>query len=170
MKQIINNRYLKIFKLSSLKEMLFFLKDQKVENSLYIEDTYGDNYYCYVCHHSLTKEKLFILSFSSCKNEDNLNFLFWNNHIILDTGNFIYILDENLRIKSSLEISIYLIGLYLIDNNTLLILEEASFKIINYKGKIIQSESFDIIENFDIKDNLLYIQTSKENKIIKINL
>ncbi|MCP3660259.1 MAG: hypothetical protein GY830_08120 [Bacteroidetes bacterium] len=168
MKQIINNNYLKSFKFLSWNEASTFLKNQKTLKSLSIEDTFGDNYYCYVCYHSLTGEKEFVLSFSSDESEDNLIFLYWNNLLVLHTGKNIFLIDEFLHIIVSLEITTPLIGLYLINKENLLILEETFMRVINYKGEIIKSELFDLIENFSIKDNLLSIQTSEENKIIEL--
>lgn len=168
MKQIIQNKYLKGFRFSSSGEALIFLNNQKANNSLSLENTFGDNYYCYVCYHSLTKEKLFTLSFSSDENEDNLSFLPWNNCFVMDTGKSIYLIDEFLCIKTSLDITTPLVGLYIINNEKLLILEEAYMRVIDYNGQIVKSELFDLIENFSIKDNVLSIQTSEENKVIEL--
>jgi hypothetical protein len=168
MKQIIENRYLKEFKFSSSEETTTFFNNQKAKRNLSIEDTFGENYYCYVCYHSLTKEKQFVLSFSSDENEDNLNFLFWGSLFVLDTGKNIYLIDESLNIKTSLEITTPLIGLYLINKEKLLVLEEAYMRVINYNGDIVKAELFDLIEDFSIKDNLLSIQTSEENKVIEL--
>ncbi|MGJ1437887.1 hypothetical protein [Sphingobacterium siyangense] len=168
MKQVIKNIYLKGFRFSSAEEASIFFKNQKAERSLSFEDTFGDNYYCYVCYHSLTREKQFVLSFSSDESEDNLNFLFWDNMFIIDTGKNIYLIDEKLNIKTSFETTTPLIGLYLISNEKLLVLEEAYMRIINYNGDIVKAELFDLIEDFSIKDNLLSIQTSEENKVIEL--
>jgi hypothetical protein len=168
MKQIIENKYLKSFNFSSSEEASNFFNNQKAKRCLAIKDTFGENYYCYVCYHSLTQEKEFILSFSSDENEDSLNLLFWNNTLVFDTGKRIYLLDEYLNIKTSLEISICLIGLYLITNDRLLILEEASFKVTDYIGKIIMSESLNLIEDYNIEDNVLSIQTSEENIVFEL--
>mgnify|MGYP003429414724 CR=1 FL=1 len=168
MKQVIKNTYIKGFRFSSEEEALTFLKNQKAERSLSLEDTFGDSYYCYVCYHSLTRERQFVLSFSSDESEDNLNFLFWDNMLVLDTGKNIYLIDENLNIKTSLEITTPLVGLYLISNEKLLVLEEAYMRIINYNGDIEKAELFDLIEDFSINDNLLSIQTSEENKVIEL--
>jgi len=170
MKQIIGNRYLKGFKFSSLQELSAFLGNIETKNCLSIEDASGDNYYCYVCYNSLTKEKQFVLSFSSDEGEDNLNFLFWEEQrmFILDTGKSIYLIDNNVSIKTSLEITTPLIGLYLINKDTLLLLEEAFMRVIDYNGKILKSELFDLIEDFNIQDNILSIQTSEERKIFKL--
>lgn len=168
MKQIIENRYLKGFRFASLEEASTFFNNQKSERNLFIQDTIGDSYYCYVCYHSLTIEKQFVLSFSSDESEDNLNFLFWDNMLVLDTGKSIYLIDESLNIKTSFEITTPLIGLYLISIERLLILEEAFLRIINHNGDIIKTELFDLIEDFNIKDNFLTIQTNEENKVIKL--
>jgi hypothetical protein len=169
MKQIIENRYIKTFKFTSSKEASTFVRNQGVEKYLSIDDTFEDNYYCYVCYHSLTKEKQFVLSFTSNESDDNLNFLFWNTLLVLDTGKNIYLIDESLKIKTSLEITTPLIGIYLISKERLLVLEEAYIRIVNYNGDIVKAELFDLIENFSIKDNLLSIQTNEENKVIALN-
>jgi hypothetical protein len=168
MKQIIENRYLKEFKFSSSKEALIFFNNQKAKRSLSIDDTFGENYYCYVCYHSLTKDKQFVLSFSSDESEDNLNFLLWHSLLVLDTGKCVYLIDENLKIKSSFEVTTPLIGFFVINDEKLLLLEEAYMRIVDNKGQTIKSELFDQIEDFSIKGNLLSIQTGEENKLIKL--
>jgi hypothetical protein len=169
MKQIIDNRYIKWYKFSSSIEAISFIKHQNIQRSLSLEDTFGDNHYCYVCFHSLTRKKQFIVSFSSDESEERLNFLFWNSLFVLDTGKKIYLIDGNLSIKALFEINLCLIGLYIINNNRLLILEEASYKIINLIGEVLKSESFDLIENFSIEDNLLLLQTSEDSRGIELN-
>mgnify|MGYP003592249719 CR=1 FL=1 len=170
MKQIIGNRYLKSYKFSSLQETSVFIDNQKTSNILSIDDTFGDNYLCYVCYHSLTNEKEFVFSFCSNEKEENLSFLFWNEYklFVLDTGKNIYLINDTLNIVASFDISICLIGLYLTNKNNLLILEEASFKLINPKGQILMNESLDLIENFSIENGKLSIQTSEENKTFEL--
>lgn len=168
MKQVVQNKCLKAFRFSSSEAASTFLKNQKANNSLSIDHTFGDNYYCYVCYHSLTKEKLFVLSFGSDENEDRLNFLFWNSSFVVDTGKSVYLIDETLNIKISLEITTPLVGLYIISNEKLLLLEEAYMRVIDYNGQILRSELFDPIEDFRIKDNVLSIQKSEENKVIEL--
>src|SRR6218665_1059217 len=146
MKQIIENRYLKGFKFSSSEEASTFCNNQKAKRSISIEDTFGENYYCYVCYHSLTKEKQFVLSFRSDESEDNLNFLFWDNLFVMDTGK----------------------NVYLINKEKLLLLEEVYMRVVDYKGQIVKSELFDLIEDFSIKGNLLSVQTSEERRVIEL--
>ncbi|GAA4789638.1 hypothetical protein GCM10023231_17060 [Olivibacter ginsenosidimutans] len=168
MKQVVQNKYLKGFSFSSSEEALTFYNNQKADHSLSIEDTFGDNYYCYVCYHSLTNDKLFVLSFSSDEREDNLNFLYWNNLVVLDTGKSIYLIDEAVKIKVSLEVTTPLVGLYVINDEKLLVLEEAFIRVINYKGEVVKSEQTDLIEDFSIKGKLLHIRTDGGNKIIEL--
>lgn len=168
MKQIIKNSYIKAFKFTSSQEASTFVSNQGAKKRLSLDETFGDNYYCYVGYHSLTKEKQFVLSFSSDENEDSLNFLFWDSLFVLDTGKNIYLIDESLNIKTSLEITTPLMGLYLISKEKLLLLEEAYMRVINYNGDIVKAELFDLIEDFSIKDNLLSIQTSEESKVIEL--
>jgi hypothetical protein len=79
-----------------------------------------------------------------------LIFLFWNNTLVLGTGKNIYLIDENLNVKTSLDVTTPLIGLYLVNNEKLLLLEESYVRVVNYNGEIIKSELFDLIENFNI--------------------
>ena len=163
MKQIIRNRYLMVFTFLSFQEMKVFLNHQGTKNVLSLDETFGDNYLCYVCYHSLTGEKQFVLSFSSNENEGNLNFLFWDEHkmYVLDTGQRIYLIDDRLNTVASFEITTSLVGLYLLNADTLLLLEEAYFRTVDFKGEILKSESLDLILDFKIKNNQLFIQTSK---------
>lgn len=168
MKQVFNNSYIKAFKFTSSQEASTFASNQGAKKVLSIDDTFGDNHYCYVTYHSLTKQKQFVLSFSSDENEDNLIFLYWDSLLVLDTGKNIYLIDESINIKASLEITTPLIGLYLVKKERLLVLEEAYMRMIDRNGDIVKAELFDLIEDFSIKDNLLSIQTSEENKVIEL--
>jgi len=62
-----------------------------------------------------------------------------------------------------------LVGLYVINDERLLVLEEAFVRVINNKGEVVRAELTDLIEDFSVKDNLLFIQTNEENKIIELN-
>jgi hypothetical protein len=170
MKLVVGNRYLKAFRFSSSHDALMFMGNQHAEKSLSIEDTVGDNYFCYVSYHSLTSKKEFVLSFSSDDPEDKLNFIFWDEHkkLVLDTGRLIYLIDENLVINASFDITSPLIGLYFVGKDKLLLMEEAFLRLIDYTGKILMSELFDLVEDFSIKNGLLSIQTSTENKVFQI--
>lgn len=169
MNQIICNKYIKAYKFASSQEASTFAGNQITKNYLSIDDVAGDSYYCYVGYHSLTREKQFVLSFSSDENEDNLNLLYWDDLLVLDTAKNIYLIDKSLKIKASIQITTTLVGLYLISKEKLLVLEEAYMRVINCKGEIIKTELFDLIEDFSIKDNLLSIQTNEENKVIELN-
>ena len=169
MRQVIRNKYLKGFSFLSLREALTFLDNQGVNKNLSLEETFGENYYCYICYHSLTQEKLFSLSFSSDESEDNLNIMYWNDLIVLDIGKKNYLIDDFLEIRSSIEITTPLVGLYAINDERLLVLEEAFVRVINNKGEVVRAELTDLIEDFSVKDNLLFIQTNEENKIIELN-
>lgn len=168
MKHIIQNRYFKGTSFLSSEEALIFLNSQETNRKISLDETFGDNYYCYVCCHALTQEKLFALSFSSDEREDNLIFLYWNNLIVLYTGKNIYLIDEVVNIKVSLEITTSLVGLYVINDERLLVLEEASIRIINSKGEVVKNKLTAFIENFTIKDNVLRILTEEDNDVIEL--
>lgn len=170
MKQIVRDKYLKIFKFSSSQEATTFLRSQDTKNVLSIDDTLGDTHFCYVCFHSLTHKKQFILYFSSDEDDNSLNFLFWEKHkmLVLDTGNGIYLINDSLNITASFEITTPLIGLYLIDDDRLLILEEAFLRLINSEGKILKSELFDLIVELKIENGQLFMQTNEGNKVFDL--
>ncbi|HAM98559.1 MAG TPA: hypothetical protein DCQ26_08085 [Marinilabiliales bacterium] len=170
MKQIIGNRYIKTFKFASSQEASVFLSNQGTKNILSFDETFGDNYFCYVCCHSLTSEKQFVLSFSSDESEDKLFLLFWDEQkiLVLDTGKCIYMIDDRLTIIASFDITTPLIGLFLISKNSLLLLEEASLKLVNSQGEILKNEIFDLIEGFNIENGQLFIETSEERKIFEL--
>lgn len=166
MKQIIKNQYLKEFRFTSSEEAKIFYNRQKSQKKVIIENTFGENYYCYVCYHSLTREELFVILFSS--DEQDLSLLFWGSLIVLETSTNIYLIDENLSVKLSFDITTPLIGLYLINRDRLLILEEAYMRIVDAQGNILKSELFDLIKDFSIKDNLLIIQTQEQSMVLEL--
>lgn len=170
MKQIFKNRYIKSFVFSSPREADTFIKSQETTNVLSFGDTFGDYQYCYICYNSLTSKKEFVLTFESDENEENLNFLFWDEaHLfVLDTGRNLYLVEDKLNVRVSFEITTPIVGLYLTSGDNLLVLEEASFRLINKEGKIVSSELFDLIEDFSVEGNLLSIHTSDETKIFKL--
>jgi len=170
MKQINGNQYIKSFGFKTSQECSTFVSNQGIKNILSLDETYGDNSICYVCYNSLTHEKLFIITFSTDEDENNLSLLHWNEShlLVLDTGKEIYLIDNNLNLKSSLEVTTPLAGLYLTKGNNLLILEEASMRLISSKGEVLKSELFDLIENFSIVGSLLSIKTSEGSKVFDL--
>jgi len=170
MKQIFNNKYVKSFKFISSHEFLYFSNKQIVPRKMFIEESYGDYYYCYIIYNSLNGEKLFAISFNSDEKEDDLNMLFWNEAglIVIDTGRKLYFIDNQFDIKFNLEITTPLIGLCLTEEKDLLILEEASFKLLNSEGKVLKNEIFDLIIDFNIENNCLHVVTSEEDKTFKL--
>ena len=110
------------------------------------------------------------MTFNSEENEHNLSFLFWDEQgvVVLDTGREVYLVDDNLNLVISFDISICLIVFYLINEDRLLVLEEASFKLVTSKGQLLMEESLDLIEDFSFKDNILFIQTSQESRTLQL--
>jgi hypothetical protein len=166
MRHIIENRFLKAFTFSSMSELSTFVNSQKAERILSIENALCERYYCYICYHSLTLEKQFVISFGSSESEENLNFMFWGNLLLLDTGEDVYLIDETLKVRATFDITTPLVGLYLINDENILLLQEAYLRVINKEGEMIKRELFDLMEDFNIKGNILSIQTSEEAKVI----
>jgi len=166
MKLIVENKYIKTFSFRTYQESSTFVDKQEAKFKLSLNETYGDNFICYVCYDSLTQQKLFAISFESDEDLDNLNLLTWieNRLLVLDSGKRIYVIDDSLNIVSSLEITTPLVGLHVINRDSLLVLEEASMRIINPEGVVLKSELFDLMENFTIANDILFVNTSDGNK------
>lgn len=167
MKQIIKNRYIKSWSFTSPQELSYFIGDQKFKNKLSLEDTFGTFFNCYIGFDSLTQEKLFVITFQSYSKDDGLNFMYWDEEklFVMNSDEKIYFIDHQLNIKFSFEITTPLIGLFLISDNKLLILEEAFFRLVNSYGKILKDALFDSILAFSLVDNKLIIKTQEVDNI-----
>ncbi len=170
MKYIFKNKYLLINKFGSSKEALDYFNNTDVRKKISLEESYGEYYYCLICYNSLTKEKIFAIKFSADENEIDLSVLFCDELLfVMSTGKNIYLIDEELKITTCIEITTPLMGLYLTKGNNLIILEETSCKLIDMKGGIIKEKMFDLIENYRIEDTKLYIHTSDKCEVFEVS-
>lgn len=169
MKFIFNNMYIESKMFESFRAFSHFIETQNVKK-LKLEESQGDKYYCYLGCDSLSQKKLFAVYFESNQKESDLNILVWNKKtlFVLDTGMYLYFIDEALNIKSVFEIFTPLIGLHITKGGNLLVLEEASVRLINDAGEILKSQLFDYIENFHIKDDQLSFQVNGEEKFFDL--
>ncbi|MBN9386393.1 MAG: hypothetical protein J0H74_36890 [Chitinophagaceae bacterium] len=170
MRQIFKNKFIKAYVFNSYEESLTFKNNQSPDKFLVLDNSFGDKYFYYVCFDSLTREKLFYISFCSDMSEDELIFFSWHESklIVVDTGKEIYLIDNELRIVTSFDITSPLIGLHLTNENKLLILEEASLRLIDFEGTILMSCLFDLVEEFNIKENVLSIKTAEERRSFEL--
>lgn len=166
MKQIFLNTYLKTYTFDGYDDLKNFLKKNDNKKTLTLKETFGDFYYCFTLCDSLTGDKDFIISFSSDEKIENISILFWARFdlIVLNTGNLIYLIDKKIGIIDKYNVATPLIGFYEIDDK-LLILEEASLKIINQNGENLKSKQFDLITDFSIREKILYIKTNNDEQI-----
>ena len=166
MRQIVNNRFLKSFTFNSHEELSKFTDNQEVNKSLWIDDYIGNQYICYVCCDSLTSEKIFHLSFSSDRHESELNFLFWDQSklLVVESNSQVNLIDEDLTILSSLEITSPIIGFHVTNMNNLLVLAETSMRLVDFEGRVLMWEVFDLVEEFSLDENTLRIKTVEESK------
>lgn len=171
MKQIFENQYIKSFRFTSQRELSFFISNQNAVRVLSLDEYFGDYYYCYLGYHSLTGDKIFAITFSSDEVEDNLNLLFWTQSdlLVVDTGKNLYLINSDMSLRAVFEIITPLIGLYLTSKRELLILEEATLKLISIEGEVLKNELFDLIEDFSIENDNLSIQTSEEIKVFELS-
>ncbi len=170
MKQIIKNRYLKSVSFNSYNELNEYVKSLKVKNELALKDSFGDYYYCYSFIDSLTSENEFCITFSTDEREENLSILLWDamDLFILNSGVKIYFITHDLTIINSFDITSPLVGLQVLNGDKILILEEATLRVISSNGKIEQEELFDLMLDFHLEGSKLSITTEgyKKNYIL----
>jgi hypothetical protein len=171
MKIICNNIWTTCFATKSYRE----LSEQiiKHENNKIIvlnEDKKGIYYYCICGNDSLTQKNIFSLVFASDYEENNIFFLTWDKLFIISTGTELYFIStEHIKVNTSLSLFSPLIGLYITQENNLLVLEELSCKILSRTGKVVSEDYFnDVIEDFKLQDNMLFIKIDNELHTIKL--
>lgn len=167
---MIANRFIRSYSFTSPAELSYFLKKQGSIRELWLDDSIGNYYICYLFCDSLTQKPMFSITFSTDKSEAELNLLFWSGSklIVLETDNKIYLINEELYIIASIDLMSPVVGLYITPGNSLLLLEETILRLIDFEGKTVMMESFDLIEDFDIDGNVLNIQTAE--KKLRFNL
>lgn len=169
MKQIIENSCIKTISFRTYQEANTYVRNNEAVNILALDETYGSYRYCCVGYHSLTMEKQYIISFSSDYSEEELSLLHWGSLLVLNNGKTVYLIDDGLRVKAALGLTTPLIGLFLISNEKLLVLEEAYLRVIDSKGDVVKAELFDLIEEFSIDNSVLSIKTGEGIRLINLN-
>ena len=173
MKQIYENKYMQSIAFGSLKELDYYLKQQpSTLEKIFINDGIYDKYYALVFCHSLIETKEFIILFGSDEDEDLQSILYWDKAslIVLNTGSRIYLINEKLEIITSFDYLSLLIGMYITTKNNLIVLGDIFVKILNMEGDIIKSESFDLIQDYSLNNDELYIKPDTGDELyIKIN-
>lgn len=160
MKQIVDNLLIDIIKFDNSQKANLFLNTQLELRALDLEETYGDNYYCFILSDSLTLERRHVITFFA-DSEDDINLLFWYKYkiLIINIGNEVYLIKNFSERIGHYSIQTPLVGLSIIDDDCLLILEECSSTLISPKGDIIRHQNFSFIENFYLRDNTLILKT-----------
>lgn len=171
MNLIVKNLYVKEYCFHSFREQSSFLNNLKSQKQLVLENTFGEFYYCYVFYNSITQENEFTLSFCSDFIEENINICFWGNknNVIISFDSYIYIIDNKKgQVVKEIGLTSPLIGLYQIDDNKMLVLEEAYIRTVNPYGEIVQDMTTDLIEDFNIQDGILYVFADNNKYIYKL--
>ena len=170
MKMIVKNKYVKSHQFDSEAEFKTFISNQDVAKKLILEEQGGEFWYCYVCNDSLTSDKLFTIGFDSDTNQEELNLLYWSesNLTVLDNGNKIFIINDDMEMVASFPIITPLIGFYVTESNYLLILEEAAMKLISPSREVLKNEQFDLLDDYHIRDNKLHVRMDEVDKVIEL--
>lgn len=131
MKTTINNTYFDCISFPSFRDMKQYLENQSSTKKLVIDDTFGDYHYCVVGHDSLSKNKLFIIGFSSNKSEKDIIIFHWapSGLMVLDISNELILFQVDLTFVKKITVTTPLVGLHAMANGMLLVLEEAALKL-----------------------------------------
>lgn len=169
MRQIFQNRFLRGYQFSNSIEQATFVENVSATRVLTIEESDGQNPICYVGRNSLSHEAEFAIAFRSDLSEENLNLVSWNNRIIFDSGCMVYFVTPEIVLQTSLELTSPLIGLHVISESKLLILEEVFMRIVDRDGRILKSESFDLISDVVLENKRIVLSTDNGNQIIDLD-
>jgi len=171
MKVIFGNKYVRCHQFGDKRDFdKFFSNQNNLLGKLLLDEQGGEFWYCYLIHDSLTSDKLYAFGFDSDESHDRLNFFYWKeeNLCVFDNGSMIFIVDESMNILNTFDIITPLIGFYLTDSGSLLVLEEASMKLIGSNGAIVKNEQFDLINDYHVSDNALHITMDSTDRIISL--
>lgn len=168
MKQIFQNRSIRSFQFTNSVEESAFLERISPKRIVTVDESCGQNSICLVGSNSLTNDVEFVVSFRSDCNEEDLNLVFWNDLMIVDSGKKVFFVGDEIVVRTSIELTSPLIGLYVISDDELLILEETYMQIVDRAGRILRSELFDLITSTTIEKNRLVLQT--DSGVRKVDL
>jgi hypothetical protein len=171
MKQIFGNRFVKAISFRTYEEWAYFSNNHSSVKNLWLESSDGEYYISYVFCDSLTKRPFFILSFCCESMESELNLMLWDKSklIVVETDTQIHLVNEEPSVIASLDVTSSIIGFHLTQANNLLILEEAYLRLIDFEGKILIRELFDLAEDYTLEGNMLIIKTAEERKRINLD-
>jgi hypothetical protein len=168
---IVKNLYVKEYCFGSFREQTLFLNNINSQKQLVLENTYGELYYCYVFCNSITQEKEFTLSFCSDFIKENIKICFWinKNIVIISFDSYVYFIDNKEgQVIKEIGLTSPLIGVYQIDDNKMLVLEETYIRTVNSYGEIVQDMTTDLIDDFNIQDDVLYVFTDNNKYTYKL--
>jgi hypothetical protein len=116
-------------------------------------------------------KKQFYVTFGADEKQEDFGILFWEStdFFILFTNEKVYFISYEPAIKYSFEVTTPLIGLHIIDDDKILILEETAFKLINSDGQVLKDEFFDLVLNFKLENDTLFITTDEGNSVFLLN-
>lgn len=100
MKIVFNNKYYTFICFSNIKESRRFIEQHSAAKILYLDDTYGDYYYCCLIRDVLSGNVETVIGFESFLAEKDLNLILLENSdvFILDTSNYVFLINEDAEV------------------------------------------------------------------------
>lgn len=161
MKIILGNQYPEALQFHSKDEFRFFFESNQSLPKVHLEsELVPDYWHCIMWRDSLSLEKAFMISFESEEPLENTSLLIWDSHdrFALNTGAEISLISRDLKIICRIPLVSPLMGLSLMKNEFLIIIEEAIFRVIDRNGDMVQYHEFDLIRGFQLGDSGITIK------------
>jgi len=86
----------------------------------------------------------------------------------IETGKRVYLVNEDLFIINSMDVTSPIVGFLITNTNNLLIMEETSVTLVDFEGKLLMEELFDLIEDFELNGSTLTIKTAGETEVLRL--
>lgn len=155
MKTISNNIYPRLISFQKKSKYQNFVSEFRY-HKLFLDDSFGDTYYCLITHNSLTREPVGMIAFQSDTPPENIELVTWQAKqlFVVYTGSIIALIHSEITLQhTSIDILTPLIGMYITHKENLFVLEEGAAHLINSGGKIIEQKLFTSIDTYCLDTN-----------------
>ncbi|MCQ2217417.1 MAG: hypothetical protein MJZ33_02900 [Paludibacteraceae bacterium] len=162
MNYILNNEMYSIVKIHSHDAAVdYFYRLQSPK--LQILDSIGENHFVIKVRDSLTHNMKYEIMFDGDCEVEDCCLMKYHNHIVFNNDKCLYLVDVVSKSVKEFETLAPLIGLTVTTKGELLLLKELGVDFIGNDGNIVRSIPTMFIENYILKDNVLFLKTENES-------
>lgn len=170
MKTIFLNSFFEITSFAELAKCNFFLQQQRCPVCI-IEDSFGDRSFALIQKDSFSGNAVLAVGFSSDTELSELLVFYIPqlSSLIIGTNEFVFFISNKPELLMAIELSTPLVGLRMLDDGNILLLEEGAAYSIKKDGVLNWSHQFDLINSFELTNSILRLETY-ENKAFQIDV